>query len=135
MDYKITTSTGTQIKRTLARDTYRRHLVTSINNTINAIPASAFSYTYDNINRVTKRNTDTFGYNSRSEVTSANIASNAYTYNYDAIGNNLQTSQHSVPTSYSPNALNQYTSVNTIPFTYDLDGNFFPMVILFMRMM
>ena len=64
---------------------------------------------YDALNRPTVRNADIFGYNDRSEVTSAAVFSIASSYGYDEIGNS---------TSFSPNNLNQYTE-----FTYDLDGN------------
>ena len=50
-----------------------------------------------------------FGYNDRSEVTSATVFGIASSYGYDEIGNS---------TSYTPKSLNQYTE-----FAYDLDGN------------
>ena len=69
----------------------------------------SLSYSYDALNRPTTRNADSFGYNDRSEVTSATISGIASAYGYDEIGNS---------TSYTPNSLNQYTE-----FTYDADGN------------
>ncbi len=67
-----------------------------------------------------------FFYNSRSEVTSAAIYTNAYGYVYDPIGNRLFAAFNSVTNSYTANCLNQYTGISggqTAAPTYDLDGN------------
>jgi len=74
--------------------------------------------------------TNTFDYNLKSEVTNAVMGSNAYSYDYDPIGNRLQSTvdsgQLSVTNSYTANGLNQYTSVDdgtAVSPTYDDDGN------------
>ena len=50
---------------------------------------------------------------SRSEVTSAAIATNAYTYAF--IGNHTTSTVDSVATTYAANSLNQYTSILRAP--------------------
>ena len=51
------------------------------------MPIETLAYAYDALNRPVSRNTDTFGYNDRSEVTSAIIAGGRNLYGYDEIGN------------------------------------------------
>jgi len=81
----------------------------------------------------TQADTIAYGYNDKSEVTSA-VAQNQATYNYgfnfDAIGNRLSSTTSetgtSVQTSYTANPLNQYSLINDgTPKTpsYDFDGN------------
>jgi len=131
--HTLTTSTGTQLKRTLTRDTHRRHLVTKIDNQVNNATPATLAYTHDNINRVTQRNYDTFQYNNRSEVTYAGLLSkqtywippfppqitsdDMYYYYYDDIGNRVfvhRDQQGFVTSINSPaNALNQTTSIKT----------------------
>ena len=72
----------------------------------------------------------TYGYNSRSEVTSANSLSNllyAYVFNYDDIGNRELASTTTQTNSYEVNELNQYTNLTdggaSSTLTYDSDGN------------
>ena len=91
------------------RDAYRRSLVTGIESSVSGNVIESLAYSYDALNRPITRNTDTFGYNDRSEVTSATIGGIANSYDYDEIGNS---------TSYTANNLNQY-----MEFAYDLDGN------------
>ena len=73
-------------------------------------------------------NTDSFGYNDRSEVTAANIAGVASCYNYDEIGNLLLSAANVETNLYTANNLNQYTSilrdsVSPCEPSYDADGN------------
>ena len=73
-------------------------------------------------------NTDSFGYNDRSEVTAANIAGVASCYNYDEIGNLLLSAANVETNLYTANNLNQYTSilrdsVSPCEPSYDPDGN------------
>ena len=83
--------------------------MTGIESSASGNVIESLSFSYDALNRPITRNADTFGYNDRSEVTSATISGVANGYDYDEIGNS---------TSYTPNSLNQYTE-----FDYDLDGN------------
>ena len=78
-------------KRTsgLARDPYRLTLVTSIANSVNGAAVETFAYAYDALKRQVSRNADSFGYNDRSEVTSATIGGNYETHEYDSIGNSI----------------------------------------------
>ena len=93
------------------------------------------TYTYDTLGRPLTRSTtrngqtvnDTFGYNNRSELTTATVNGGAYAYDYDNIGNRLS-SQSSAGaeadaaiTEYTANNLNQYTAL-----TVDGDVDFQP---------
>ena len=67
---------------------------------------------------------DTFGYNSRSELYTATVNNETYTYDYDNIGNR-ETAQEAVEsaTTYESNQLNQYTAIGDFEPTYDDAGN------------
>ena len=95
------------------------------------------SYSYDTLGRPTNRSTarqgsvknDTFTHNDRSELVSATLGTDAYSYSYDNIGNR-KTAQEAAEeaTAYDANNLNQYTAIQTgeeaafVP-TFDADGN------------
>lgn len=72
-----------------------------------------------------------WGYNARGEVTSANHNDSAQSrfYAFDPIGNRTKsrtgtsTDSGGVLTSYTSNALNQYTAINAAAPSYDVDGN------------
>ena len=55
------------------------------------------------------------------------MGTNAYTYDYDPIGNRLTASADAVTNLYAANALNQYTNIlcasASLRLDYDLDGN------------
>ena len=92
-------------------------------------------YSYDSLGRPTVRNTsrqnsvknDTFGYNNRSELTTATVNGNNYAYDYDNIGNRAAAVEDSSGvasrTEYTANNLNQYTAVGDFTPTFDADGN------------
>ena len=88
-------------------------------------------YSYDTLGRPTVRNTsrqgtvknDTFGYNNRSELTSATVNGNNYAYDYDNIGNRETATESDITTNYTANELNQYTAVGDFTPTFDADGN------------
>ena len=95
------------------------------------------TYTYDTLGRPLTRTTarngqtvnDTFGYNNRSELTTATVNGGSYAYDYDNIGNR-KTAQEAAEeiTGYSANNLNQYTALTVdgdVDFQpeYDADGN------------
>jgi RHS repeat-associated protein len=117
---------GTVLSRTVIRDPYRRHLVTVVSNAVAGSVASDYHYNYDLLSRVTSRNTDEFGYNPRSEVTSTVIQpSHTNRYEYDGIGNALWASLNAATSAYTANALNQYTNIangSIVEPEYDLDG-------------
>ena len=122
-----------------ARKTFEpnRDLITTVSNTFGTVTISSFNYENDGLGRRTGR-VDTiptltvnnaFGYNLKSEVTSATMGENQYGYDYDPIGNRIYAAFNSETNTYSANALNQYTSINPVnPVeeinpSYDLDGN------------
>ncbi len=88
-------------------------------------------YSYDSLGRPTARNTsrqgtvknDTFGYNHRSELTTATVNGNNYAYDYDNIGNRETATESEITTNYTANELNQYTAVGDFTPTFDADGN------------
>ena len=92
-------------------------------------------YVYDTLGRPTARNTsrqgtvknDIFGYNNRSELTTATVNGNNYAYDYDNIGNRAAAVEDSSGvasrTEYTANNLNQYTAVGDFTPTFDADGN------------
>ena len=70
--------------------------------------------------------TNVFGYNSRSELTTALMDANLFAWELDPIGNRVSDSSNSVTHSYTANALNQYTQITNgglRTLVYDLDGN------------
>ncbi len=95
------------------------------------------NYTYDALGRVATRTqtrgtdtarNDAFGYNDRSELTSATIGTDGYSYSYDNIGNRITARELADEINYSSNNLNQYTGIvknEETPFvpTFDDDGN------------
>ena len=90
------------------------------------------AYTYDTLGRPVTRSTskdgstvnDTFGYNSRSELNTATVKNETYTYDYDNIGNR-ETAQEAAEsaTAYESNNLNQYTAIGEFEPAYDDAGN------------
>jgi RHS repeat-associated protein len=110
-----------------------RDLLIAVSNRYNGGTVSAFDYINDAIGRRTQRidsgsatATNAFGYNPRSELTSAAMGTNAYGYAYDPIGNRTAATNNAEALTYSANALNQYTNITAgtvqVP-QYDLDGN------------
>ena len=91
-------------------------------------------YTYNALGIPTTRRTarqgtvrhNAFGYNVRSELTSAELGSAPYAYAYDNIGNRKTAQEDAESITYEANELNQYTDITTgeenfIP-EYDRDG-------------
>ena len=75
---------------------------------------------------------DSFGYNARSELTSATLGSDAYAYAFDYIGNRSTATEAGTQFAYTTNELNQYPALTKTPAegqtqyftpTYDADGN------------
>ena len=97
------------------------------------------NYTYDALGRPLTRTTsrngttqnDTFGYNPRSELTSATLGNANYAYAFDNIGNRETSSEAGTTLAYTANNLNQYAEVlpseSSASFafnpSYDADGN------------
>ncbi len=91
----------------------------------------SYGYTNDALGRRAARvdagvTTNAFGYNLRSEVTSAMLGSDQFGYAYDPIGNRLTATNNAAVTAYFANELNQYTNIVSgvsVTPTYDDDGN------------
>ena len=90
------------------------------------------AYSYDPLGRPVTRSTskdgatvnDSFGYNSRSELSTATVNNAAYSYDYDNIGNRETTQEAAESaTTYESNNLNQYTAIGDFEPTYDDAGN------------
>jgi len=127
------------LKREISYET-NRNLINTVSNTWNTVTTlSAFDYTNDDGGRRTNREdggtsftstqANTFGFNVRNEVTSAAMRNGTSTYNFDQIGNRtaVQIPEDPNPHTYVANALNQYTSVDSVSSVrapqYDVDGN------------
>ncbi len=125
--YDIALTNGTVLTRSVIRDPYRRNLIAAVSNAAPSGIISQYSYEYDALARIIQRNNDSFNYNIRSEITIANIHSgHSSGYNYDDIGNLLESSLDNSSTLYSANSLNQYTNISNSAIlepAYDLDGN------------
>jgi len=67
----------------------------------------------------------TYGYNERYELTQTQDPSltTHHSYQYDATGNRLQSTENGNQTTYVPNNLNQYSSANGQTYSYDAKGN------------
>jgi hypothetical protein len=117
-----------------------RNLITAVENKYGTTTISGYGYTNDAIGRrsamsrtgtaFTTADTLAYGYNDRSEVTSAtsnNITTYNYAFSFDNIGNRLGSTTaetgSTVSTSYTSNNLNQYTMVGSAQPSYDFDGN------------
>src|ERR1043166_2330790 len=100
----------------------------------NATVNSRFDYTYDSRGRRrTMQTTDggwTYGYDGSGQLTRAvfvssntNIPNQNLQYNYDAVGNRTLTVFNGATNRYVANNVNEYTSVEGEPYSYDADGN------------
>jgi len=70
--------------------------------------------------------TNTFGYNSKSELIAAAFGLDDYGYDYDQIGNRLTYESPLITNTYLSSSLNQYTNITngtTEQPTCDTDGN------------
>ena len=113
-----------------------RNVKTVVDNVVNSLSTSKYTYAYDELGRRTSRvqegtaftqvSFDTFGYNDRSEVTgserylgtdtadlSSPVAADGFAYEFDPMGNRITATAGSLPvTNYTTNELNQYTQVS-----------------------
>ena len=134
--YTITTPSGNTIRRIVARDDYRRNLVTNCATYFNSSLVDSNTYAFDALSRPIARTTgttgvspvdSTFAYNNRSEVVSAAIGTILFTHAYDDIGNHLLFGDNAVTNTFTHNALNQMVgraapSAPPTAFTYTPDG-------------
>ncbi|MFZ4396621.1 MAG: RHS repeat-associated core domain-containing protein, partial [Kiritimatiellia bacterium] len=118
--------------------TYEPHrdLLATVSNSVGSTMISTFGYQNDALARRVSRvdqsalsvATNLFGYNPRSELTTAAMGTNAYGFAYDPIGNRLAASNNAEAFAYVANALNQYTNIlgrdgSPSRPLYDPDGN------------
>ncbi|OGV77727.1 MAG: hypothetical protein A3K18_11815 [Lentisphaerae bacterium RIFOXYA12_64_32] len=145
-DLLATTTYPSDITATRAYEP-NRNLIDYIENKVDTTTVSKYDYTNDQIARRTARaqsgsaftaaDTVTFGYNDRSEVVSADAATDPaydFAYAYDPIGNRqTYTNDGNPTTTYTSNQLNQYTALQQggapVNPTYDLDGNMTRLVV------
>ena len=91
------------------------------------------NYTYNANSLVTQEATNqgawNYGYDAAGELTSAvfastnpDIPSQDISYTYDAAGNRVSQTVNNLTTTYSINALNQFTQIGGTNYTYDADG-------------
>src|SRR4051812_21934642 len=57
------------------------------------------------------------------ENTSSPVAGEYRAYGFDPIGNRTTTTEGAATNGYSTNALNEYTSADSVALSYDADGN------------
>jgi len=127
---------STGLTRTVSYEPHR-DLVTSVEHQVGQTTLSAYGYSNDAIGRRTAMarsgtafaaaDTISYGYNDRSEVTSAESTlfdGNNYKYNYqyDPIGNRLSENHNGNISNYTANSLNQYTE-RTVPGVFDFLGS------------
>ncbi len=119
-------------------ETDRDVLASKVNKKLDTTTISSYFYTVNNLGQRTGVNKDgtafastrdiAWGYDSLGQVVKADssIADQDRAYQYDGIGNRTSGSAGASPastTSYTPNALNQYTAIGALNPTHDDDGN------------
>lgn len=97
-----------------------RNLIAAVTNFQGANMLASYAYGSDVLGRRVVRNGDTFAYNARSELTNATVSADVYGYGYDGIGNLLFSAIGTATNTYSANALNQYTNLQST--AYSLQG-------------
>ena len=115
-----------------------RDLQTAITYSKSGTQIAGRTYAYNALGQVAARTqtrgnaaprNDAFGYNARGELTSADLGSDNYAYDFDAIGNRISAEELAKETVYASNGLNQYLSMTTLPAAspfvpqFDADGN------------
>ncbi len=96
--------------------------------------SSSFVYEYDLLGRRTSSENEDgtweYQYDDVGQLTRAEFTSNTIdiedtilTYDYDAAGNRISTSENGVITNYTTGDLNQYSAAGDKTFDYDADGN------------
>ena len=128
--YTLTLSNGVAFAHGLARDGFRRSLVTGVASSVDGAAVEDFDYSHDALGRPVMRNGDTFGYNARGEVVFATVGRNVEAHGYDGIGNSTIAAFNGATNACTANGLNQYASIVCASASpcgttveYDLDGN------------
>jgi RHS repeat-associated protein len=133
---------GQLIVKTLGNGVYTTYsydpagqLVSLVNHAPDGSELSRFDYGYDALGRRVSMDTLdgawTYEYDAVGQLTRADFASNNVAlmpnqhlrYQYDAVGNRVQTIENGVTTEYATNNMNQYVTVGGVAYEYDDDGN------------
>ncbi len=92
----------------------------------------AYSYTYDNIGNRTSMTSPLdgvhgYGYDNKYQLNTVDYPQGFFasdvTFDYDPVGNRETVTTPVDSDTYVSNTLNQYDSVDTTPYQYDIDGN------------
>lgn len=123
-----------------------RNLKTVVQNSVNSTTVSQYDYLYDELGRresvansgsaFAQAAFSRYGYNHRSELTSAHrylgadvndltspVPAEQRAFDYDPIGNRLTATADTAASTYTANALNQYSQIDGAALAYDADGN------------
>ena len=122
-------------QKTLANGAYTQYaydLASRVQKITNDAPSgsvlSSFAYTYDAGGNVLTKNTveglESYKYDVLGQLTNVTYPTGTTAqYSYDTAGNRISSTENGVPSSYITNNLNQYQSVGSTKFTYDLNRN------------
>ncbi len=128
--YALAMQNGVNFSRSLFRHGYLRSCIVAVSNSCGNA-SHGLEYSYDAQQRPVARNSDSFGYNARGEVTEATIGGRSESHSYDDIGNSIQAGYPETAFAYTSNSRNQYSSVVAAAggtqlvasVSYDFDGN------------
>jgi len=128
--YALVVQGGVAFLREVLHHDYLRNCIVAVSNHCGNA-SQGLEYSYDALRRPISRNSDSFGYNVRGEVTSATIDGRNESHSYDDIGNSIQAVYHEIAYTCTANARNQYSSIAAVAggtqlvasVSYDLDGN------------
>nr|WP_255416322.1 RHS repeat-associated core domain-containing protein [Rummeliibacillus sp. POC4] len=106
----------------------KANLLQSIQYQQNDQAAERIYYTYDQSGNITEEQTSAgtfhYVYDSNNQLTKETLPDGTIIeYQYDAVGNRLETKQGSKVDSFEYNHANQITTKNGVNYTYDADGN------------
>ena len=134
VDYDYDT-TGQAIRKTLGNGVYTTYdydaagqVIHLVNLDVDHTILSRFDYTYDASGRRTSMTTlegaFVYGYDPLGQLTNVTYPDgHSVAYRYDSAGNRITVVDDGVSSSYSTNAMNQYTNVGGATYTFDDDGN------------
>ena len=119
-------SNGTVFTETKTRDPFMDHCVTSVSNSVLGAQSSSLEYEWDVMGNIVSRGEDTFSYNERGEVSSAEVDGCMSRYWYDEAGNRLFWTREddltAVTNSYIANCVNAYACIDEDSLSYDGSG-------------
>ena len=89
--YLLSLPNGLIFTRSIVRDPFRRGLMVNVASSMNGSEMDSIAYVYDALGRPVHRNSDSFGYNDRSEVANAIVSGTLSAYGYDGVGDRKST--------------------------------------------